>query len=232
MPRYKIADIVVEMEQNYPETASWYQEYLSDEPLDFSKTLFCKTENIEYLVTKGQGINEAIAENILLCNLFNRLLIRFGGSFIHSSALMCDDKVYLISANSGVGKSTLTRRWCRLFPKNTQIINDDKPSFRIVDQKCIVYGTPFAGGTDIQCNKKGELGAIVFLERASENKLVKLTTAQAMPLLFQQTPRQLSLSETNRLLELYGIILEKYPMYKLYCTDSDDAVEAVIDIIK
>lgn len=232
MSRYKIADIVVQMEQNYPETAPWYQDYLTDEPADFPKTLRCNKKDIDYLVTKGEGIDEAIAENILLCNLFNRLLIRFDGSFIHSSALMCNDKVYLISADSGVGKSTLTRRWCRLYPENTLVINDDKPSFRIIDDKCIIYGTPFAGGTDIQCNKKGELGAIVFLERASENKLVRLNVTQAMPLLFQQTPRHLSASETNRLLELYGVILENYPMYKLYCTDSDDAVTAVLDIIK
>lgn len=232
MPRYKIADIVVEMEQNYPETALWYQEYLTDEPADSPKTLRCNKKDIDYLVAKGEGIDEPIAENILLCNLFNRLLIRFGGSFIHSSAMMYDDKVYLVSANSGVGKSTLTRRWCRLYPENTKIINDDKPSFRILDDKCFVYGTPFAGGTDIQCNKKGELGAIVFLERASENKLVRLNANQAMPLLFEQTPRYLSAAETNKLLDFYGVILEKYSMYKLYCTDSDDAVTAVIDIIK
>lgn len=232
MPRFRIADIVVDMEQNYLQTAAWYQEYLTDEPLDFQRTLRCNPEHIEYLVTEGVDIDEAIAENILLCDLFNRLLIRFDGSFIHSSAVMYNHRVYLLSADSGVGKSTLAARWCRLYPDNTRIINDDKPSFRIIDGKCIVYGTPFAGGTSVQTNKKGELGAIVFLERANEDKLERLTTAQAMPLLFQQTPRKLSAPETNRLLELYGAVLENYPIYKLYCTDSDNAVDTVLDITK
>ncbi len=230
MPRYKIADVVVEMTQRYSETAHWYEEYLSNEPLMFSTPLTYRDESINYYVTEGLNITEPIAENMVLCNMFNRMLLRFDGSYIHSSALKFGDKVYLFSASSGVGKSTLTRRWCRLYPENSKVINDDKPSFRIIDGKCIIYGTPFAGGTDIQCNDKAELGAIVFLERAEEDKLVRLSASQVMPLLFQQTPRKFNVNQMDKLLSLYDEIISKYPVYKLYCTNSDSAVHTVFKI--
>lgn len=230
MARYKIADIVVEMTQQYAETAPWYEEYLTDEELTFDKTLTCKQERIDYFVREGVDITPPIAENMVLCNMFNRLLLRFNGSYIHSSALKYKDKAYLFSASSGVGKSTLTKRFCRLYPDDTKIINDDKPSFRLVDGKCIVYGTPFAGGTSIQCNDKAELGAIVFIERAEKDKLVKLTPQEVLPLLFSQVPRKYSAELMDKLLTLYDEIISKYPFYKLYCTNSDEAVHTVFEI--
>ncbi len=230
MARYKIADVVVEMNQQYEETAPWYQEYLTDEPLDFDKTLTAPRESINYYVTEGVDITEPIAENMVLCNMFNRVLLRFDGSFIHSSALKYKDKVYLFSASSGVGKSTLTKRFCRLYPEDTKIINDDKPSFRLIDGKCIVYGTPFAGGTSIQCNDKGELGAVVFIERAEKDKLVKLSSSEIMPLLMAQTPRKYNAEAMSKVLSLFDEIISKYPFYKLYCTNSDEAVHTVFEI--
>lgn len=229
MPKYKIADIVVDMTQRYPDKAHWYAEYLTDEPLTFEKTLIYRDENINYLVTEGVDITEAIAENMLLCNVFNRLLLRYNGCYLHSSAIMYGGKVYLVSGHSGVGKSTLTKRWCRLYPDSI-IINDDKPSFRIIDGKCIIYGTPFAGGTDNQCNMCGELGGIVFLEQAEEDKLVKLTSAQSITELLQQTLKSLTVKEKDRLLSLFGTVIENYPIYKLYCTNSDNAARTVIKI--
>lgn len=231
MARYKIADVVVEMPQQYEETAPWYCEYLTDEPLTFEKPLPCRQERVDYFVREGLGITPPIAENMVLCNVFNHLLLsEYSGSYIHSSALKYKDRVYLFSASSGVGKSTLTQRFCRLYPKETKIINDDKPSFRIIDGKCIIYGTPFAGGTSIQCNDKAELGAIVFIERAEKDKLIRLDASEVMPLLFSQAPRRYSAKLMDKLLSLYDEIISKYPIYKLYCTNSDEAVHTVFEI--
>lgn len=232
MPRYKIADIVCDIETKYQETAPWYEPYLTDEPLDFEKTLTVKDSSIDHLVTNGVDITPAIAENMLLATRFNNLLLRFDGSYIHSSALMYDSKVYLFSGKSGVGKSTHTKRWCRLFPDKTKILNDDKPSFRFINGKCYVYGTPFAGGTNIQINEKGELGAIVFLEQSEENRLVRLTPAQAIVELTNQTPNKINEKCAEKMLSLHSELLEKYPFYKLYCADNDESVSVAFNITK
>lgn len=232
MPRYKIADIVCEMETVYEETAHWYKPYLTDEPSDFPRALVPSAEAIKNLVEEGENITAPLAENMILASKFNTTLLHFDGSYIHSSALMYDSKVYLFSGPSGVGKSTHTRRWLRLFPEKTKILNDDKPSFRFIGDKCYVYGTPFAGGTDIQINQKGELGAIIFLEQASENRLVRLTPREAIVELTTQTPHKRNAAIAEKMLELHSRLIENYPIYKLYCADNDESVLVAFNITK
>ncbi len=233
MPHYKIADVVCKFTPKYNETAHWYKPYETDESLDFDRELIVPEERIEYLVKEGQDITPAIAENMVLCRMFNALLTRrFNGSYIHSSALMFDGKVYLFSGHSGVGKSTHTKRWCRLYPHRAKVINDDKPSFRVIDGKCIVYGTPFAGGTDVQENLSGELGAIIFMEQSDENLLEPLSNPMAIRYILEQTPQKGSEITGDIMLSLYSEILSRYPVYKLYCTDSDDAVEVAMKILE
>ena len=232
MPRYKIADIVCEIDTRCKETSHWYEPYLTDEPLDFPKTLTYADSSAEHLVEVGQDLTIPLAENMLLATKFNTMLLRFDGSYIHSSALKYKDKVYLFSGPSGVGKSTHTRRWCRLFPNETKILNDDKPSFRFIDDKCYIYGTPFAGGTDIQINEKGELGAIVFIEQASENRLVRLSAREAIVELTTQTPQKRNPAMVEKMLELHSRLISEYPIYKLYCADNDESVSVAKEIIK
>lgn len=233
MPIYKIADIIVKMSPSYEETANWYEPYLSDDTAEPQMELTTSDKQIDYFVTNGIDITPPIAENMVFCDIFNRKLLKFYGTYIHSSALKFDDKVYLFSADSGVGKSTHTKKWCRLFGDRAKVINDDKPSFRIIDGKCYVYGTPFAGGTDIQLNDKGELGAIVFIERSEVNRLEKLSSMDAVRLLMSQMPKKLSKEiVADRFLSLISHIIENYPVYKLYCADNDDAVKVAYQIIK
>ncbi len=231
MPKYKIADICVEFSPAYEETAHWYSKYQVADSFDAEFTLEPSQESIDYFITEGVGITSGIAENMVLCNMFNRRLLKFMGSYIHSSALLYNGKVYLFSGCSGVGKSTLTKRIIKRFPE-ARIINDDKPSYRLIDDKCIVYGTPFAGGTDIQLNESAELGAIIFIEQGSENILTKLSTKDAISRLIEQTPRSQNFSMGDRFLSMYSQILTKYPVYGYSCKNSDDAVDAVADILE
>lgn len=232
MPLFRIADIIVDMSPKYEETASWYEPYRIADNAEPQLTVTANDKEITYFVNKGVDITPPISENMVFCDKFNRSLIQFDGCYIHSSALKFDDKVYLFSAFSGVGKSTHTKKWCRLYPERAKVINDDKPSFRVIDGKCIVYGTPFAGGTDLQCNDKGELAAIVFLERCEENRLVKLSTPQAITELTQQMPKRKIPEIADKQLSLLSSILGKYPVYKLYCADNDEAVEVAFQIVE
>lgn len=230
MPLYKIADIIVEMPQQYKETESWYEPYLynGEEAPEFQ--IEVPQRELEYFVREGVDITPPISENICLCNRFNLQLIKYRGSYIHSSAVLYKGKVYLFSASSGVGKSTLTSRICRIFPEAV-VINDDKPSFRLIDGKCIVYGTPFAGGTSIQTNLKGELGAVIFVERSDENKFAPISSSQAITSLLQQVRLTKREEIVDRLLSMFSDIIENYPFYSFGCTNSDDAAYEVIKIM-
>ncbi len=231
MAKYKIADIVVEMKQDFAETAYWYESYLYDGEEEPEFSLEADPKRIDYLVTNGVDITPAVAENMLLCSGFNRWLLKYYGSYIHSSALLFDGKAYLFSASSGTGKSTHTRKWLKRFDDKAAIINDDKPSFRFIDGKCIIYGTPFAGGTDIQQNISAELGALVFVERGEENSLEKIPPSKSIGLLLNQSPGRANERIGERQLELFSQLLTNYPAYLLRCNLDDSAVDVAMGIL-
>ena len=229
--KFKIADVVFEMELSFEETAYWYEPYLYDGKEEAEFTLIPDPKRMDYLVKNGVDITPAIAENIVLCTDFNRRLMKHYGSYIHSSALFFEGKAYLFSANSGVGKSTHTKKWLKRFGDRAVIINDDKPSYRFVDGKCIIYGTPFAGGTDVQKNLSAELGALVFIERSEENSLEKIPVSKAIALLLEQSPRRGNEAIADRQLEMYSMLLSKYPAYLLKCNMDDSAVDTALGIL-
>lgn len=231
MPLYKIADIIVSMDQKYKETEDWYTPYLYNGNAKPDMTIDVSDEELEYFVREGVDITHPISENICLSNAFNfRLIKHFGGS-IHSSAVLYNNKVYLFSASSGVGKSTLTRRICRLFP-DAVIINDDRPSYRLIDGKCMVYGTPFAGGTAVQQNLSGELGGVIFVERAGESRLKKISSGQAITLLLQQVRLRKNKKIMDRLMSMLSHIITNYPFYLLSCNNSDDDAYNAQEVMK
>lgn len=229
--KLKIADIVVEMDLCFEETAYWYEPYYYDGEEEPEFSLAANPKRMDYLVENGLDITPPIAENVVLCTDFNRRLMKYFGSYIHSSALLFDNKVYLFSANSGVGKSTHTKKWLKRFGERAVVINDDKPSFRFIDGKCIIYGTPFAGGTDIQKNLSAELGALVFIERSDINALEKIPISKAIALLLEQSPKRANEQMGERQLEMYSMLLTKYPAYLLKCNMDDSAVDAALGII-
>lgn len=229
--KYKIADVVIEMEQNCSETAHWYQPYVYEGEEEPVFSISPNQKRMDYLVENGVDISVGDAENMVLCTDFNRNLMKYYGSYIHSSALLFDGKAYLFSANSGVGKSTHTKKWIERFGDRAVIINDDKPSFRFIDGKCIIYGTPFAGGTDVQKNVSAELGALVFIERSEENYLEKIPVSKAIALLLEQSPRRANEAIGDRQLEMYSLLLSSYPSYLLHCNLDDSAVDAALGIL-
>lgn len=231
MAKFKIADIVVEMKQEYSETAYWYKPYLYDGEEEPEFSIEVLPDEIDYLVKNGVDITPAIAENMVLCNKFNRRLMRFYGSYIHSSAMLFDGKVYLFSAPSGTGKSTHTKKWLARFGDRVRIINDDKPSFRLIDGRCIVYGTPFAGGTDVQENTSAELGGLVFVERSETNSLEKIPPSKSISLLISQSPGRPNEKVGERQLEMFSQLLTRYPAYLLRCNLDDSAVDSALGIL-
>ena len=231
MQKFKVADIVFQMKLDFEETENWYKPYLYDGEEEPEFSLVADPKRMDYLVKNGLDITPAIAENVVLCTDFNRRLMKYYGSYIHSSALLFDGKAYLFSANSGVGKSTHTKKWLKRFGERAAIINDDKPSFRFIDGKCIIYGTPFAGGTDIHQNISAELGALVFIERSEDNLLENIPVSRAIALLLEQSPKRANEQMGDRQLEMFSMMLTKYPAYLLKCNMDDSAVDAALGIL-
>lgn len=152
-------------------------------------------------------------------------LLAHQGLMLHSSAVELDGQCVCFSAPPGVGKSTMTRRWERLF--GAEVLNDDKPALRRMDTGWQVFGTPWSGKHDKSIRRAAPLKAICFLFRSEENDIQPLTPAQALPLFMSQTIFRLGREDLVRLMELADKLLQEVSVYRLSCRNDDSAAEFV-----
>ena len=97
---------------------------------------------------------------------------------LHASVVTQAGNGYAFLGKSGTGKSTHSQLWLR-YLEGYELLNDGHPLFRLRDDEVIVYGSPWSGKTPCYKNKQARLKAVVRLEQASENKIIRLRGIQA-----------------------------------------------------
>ena len=160
---------------------------------------------------------------------FSDRLTYLGGLVLHGSSMAFDGEGVVFSAPSGTGKSTHTGLWREKYGDRVVVLNDDKPAIRFNDRgRPIVYGTPWSGKTDMNCNAHAPLRGIVFLQRGAENAIRRLSVTEALLYMNRELQRpyhDAALGE--RLLDTATRLLQAVPAYLMNCTISDEAVELV-----
>ena len=111
------------------------------------------------------------------------LIFAFAGSthqtlLIHASLVRQNGYGYAFIAKSGTGKSTQVSNWLRYLP-GCDLMNDDNPIIRIIENKPFIYGGPWSGKTPCYRNVKAPLGAITRIDRAKENSIDKVGVVEA-----------------------------------------------------
>ncbi len=141
----------------------------------------------------------------------------------HSSVTVLDGKAYMFLGHSGTGKSTHSQQWKAAFPQAT-LLNDDNPAVRIIEDKTIVYGTPWSGKTPCYKNEHAPVQALVQLAQAPENKIERLRMSQAYPYILASVSGLKVMPEMmDRLFESIAKLLELSPVYRLECLPNPDA---------
>ncbi|MBO4338327.1 MAG: hypothetical protein J5877_00205 [Clostridia bacterium] len=228
MEYFSFAKLNVAMNCRYPMLKERSRKYLlpscenitADIEVDVTSDIIDKYEK-----TASKGVTRDMIEYALAGEMFYRRLLSFDGMLLHSSVVEYNKKAYLFSANSGVGKSTHTHLWLK-YIEGTNIINDDKPAIRLVDGVYNAFGTPFSGKCDESMNIGVPVGAICFIERATENKIRKISPTEIVPLIYQQTTQPIASPKHMDI--LFGFLdglLRNVPVYKLSCDISREAVK-------
>lgn len=121
--------------------------------------------------------------------LFHYELLRYNGLYLHASLVAFEGRAYLFSAPSGTGKSTHSRLWKENLGEEIQILNDDKPTLRLIDGTWYAYGTPWCGKDHINTNLKMPIVGICFLKQGPNNRIRRLSSQEAVNKLVSQTVR-------------------------------------------
>lgn len=234
MPNYYFADLHIEMNCTYEIMKRRAKKYLTTKTIKNDVSIIVPEKVITQPSDRYHHLPSESIELILMGNRFARDILLYDGFVLHSSAIAFANKGILFSADSGIGKSTHTRLWQKHFgTESVPILNDDKPAIRRLDDRFYVYGTPFSGNSEENRNMKVPLHAIVFLERADDNSIRRISPAESLPLLMRHTLRPGSSQEhMTALLALLDELLSEIPVYVLRCNmDEEAAVVAAEGIL-
>ena len=230
MPCYNIAGVPVCYDAAYPTLQKHSEKYVCA-PVSDAVSLSVSFDEIAALRESTPLLTDDLREYMLMGKAFYDYLITRGGMMLHASAVVLDGAAYLFSAPSGTGKSTHTELWLRRFP-GAYILNDDKPALYVSGGTVYAAGTPFSGKYDISANLSVPLRGIAFLERSADNRIEPIPDKRALYELLNQTSRPADVGLYRMLLRNIAAILERTPIYKLYCNMDLQAAELACETMR
>ncbi len=152
---------------------------------------------------------------------------------MHSASILYKGKLWLFSGRSGIGKSTHTSLWNRLY--GTPVANGDLNLITISKGAALVHGIPWCGTSNLCDTNTWPLGGIVLLSRDSTDVIETLSESDKILLVVQRfispawTDGQLSMN-----LAFSSELIKRIPVCRLKCTDKPSAAERMkewIDLI-
>lgn len=151
---------------------------------------------------------------------------------VHSSVLTYKGGAVLCLGESGTGKSTHTRLW-REHIEGTELLNDDSPMLRIVDDVATVFGSPWSGKTPCYRNLHYPIRGFMRLSQAPVNEIRPLGTLQAYGALQPSLPPSFAHDEQlfDRVNKLLSELLRRVKGYHLRCLPNREAAELARDTI-
>lgn len=105
---------------------------------------------------------------------------------MHSSVVGYKGKGYMFLGASGTGKSTHSRMWLESFP-DAELLNDDNPIIRIINNTVCVFGSPWSGKTPCYKSMQLPIGAIIQIRQAPFNKITALSMPEAYAIVYSST---------------------------------------------
>ena len=172
----KIADKVLKINAFNESTKKYCLSFLSEEKPDYMITM-----SEEDLRNESSNSNDGhVYVNEEISALYRKiadLLVEDGIIVFHSSAFKVNGNAFLVTARSGVGKSTHVKLLEEVIGDDFKYINDDKPLVKVSDD-VIVYSNPWNGKERRGNNNSAPLKAVLFLNRALDNSYKKINNKE------------------------------------------------------
>lgn len=229
---YSICGFKVEYEPRYNRLRERSEKYRATDQfgeVDFS--IVITDDDINAHIAK-YPMEPDLAEYVVAgIKFYNEVLSR-GAFFLHSAAMAVDGVGYVFTGPCGAGKSTHAGLWRKYFGDKVISVNDDKPAVRFFDGVPYICGTPFSGKFDINANVRVPLCGISILSKAENNSIKRVSTAEALSVLLEQTLRPDNPQKMMQLITMMDNLLCTVPVYRLNCNISTEAVETSYNAMK
>ncbi len=164
------------------------------------------------------------AEFRTLIGLTAKELLRYDCSIFHAVSFILNNKAFLLTAPSGVGKTTQYMNWVRLFPNEIQMICGDMPVLERRKDSVWVHPSPWNGKERIGSFEEGQLEGIVLLEQGRENRIERITVKDALIPVFGQFMAQPETEEEIEILcSLTDQMMKSASVYRLINRGDEDS---------
>lgn len=154
----------------------------------------------------------------------------FGRIFIHSVSVLYRDRLWLISAPSGTGKTTHASMWVEY--EGARIVNGDLNLIGVEAESVYAYGTPWCGTSMTYDLERYPVGGVIFLRQGYDNHVDDMSTEQGI---LSLVSRDISPMWDNELVArnvaIAKDIASHIMMCKLYCTKDKSAFDTLKEYI-
>ena len=212
--KIEIANYVIEIDSGFRFSKELFHDFLTNKDADFHVVLDMSDLNTTQAIMQNNqlvGLKGTI-ENSSIHRKITEALIDYDCIMIHGAAIALDNRGYLFSAASGTGKSTHIKKWLQKC-NEVAVVSDDKPYVRLDDEP-LICGAPWAGKERMTSNTVVPLKSIVFLERASNNSITKISFAEAFVALYKQVYRPKNAAKMKRVLDSIKKLDGKVDFYR------------------
>ncbi len=235
-----LAGIRVPCALQFPENAA----RLSAVPLD-REACPCEPVSIPaphwaYYATLGLH-NCPDGEYTVLSAYCSEALMAHDRMIFHSVAIRWRDKAYLISAPSGVGKSTQAKHLQALCPGAFSVICGDRPVLQFCPaldcapdaaSSVIVHPSCWNGKEGWHGAGAAPLAGLIVLERGEENKICALSAREAALPVFQQCLQSYSRSDiVQTTAKMTTKLLQLVPIWKLTTHEVPDSTKLLLETV-
>ena len=195
----------------------------------FGKYIYRSEDDQDYInveedmMEKGRRLyppdsTDSFIEYCMLMPLTSKELLKYHSCIFHSVSFLYKGKAWLITAPSGIGKTTQYLNWRKTWPGEIEMINGDKPVLKLnKSREIFVHPSPWNGKENIgNSHLSGSLGGIILLEQGPYNRVeMKMPPEILLEVFMQFLVRPDTEEEINSLISLTRTLLTGYPIWKL-----------------
>ena len=212
--KIKIAETVLLIHAFNETTKRYCQNFLSNDKEDYEITM--TQEDLESESSNSSNGKVYVNEEIsALYRKIADLLVEDNIIVFHGSSFKFMNCGFLVTARSGVGKSTHSRLLKNLLGEDFEYINDDKPLL-LVNDTVTIYSSPWNGKERRGNNTFAPLKAILFLGRSEEPNYRKIINKQEIYIkLMSQSYLPREKDKREKALKIVDAILKKTNFYEI-----------------
>lgn len=217
-----IGGLTVAVDNRYNYIRKLAEDYLTD-----ASPLFTVSVSEEELAAEREkselSTSDAYFESLVAYRKIAEVLPTVDALVFHGSVINYGGTAYIITAKSGVGKTTHTRLWLSEFKDECHVLNGDKPVIRCIDGKFYACGVPWRGKEMYGVHECAPLGGIAFLDRGEKNAAFGISTSDALSRLLLQIYKPKERSAVIKTMALMDRLLKSVPLVRLECNMAPEA---------